>query len=282
MSGLQKLKAKTEKFIASTESDIKEYERNAKAAGKKGHEVYAKRWKEKIKLSEKELSALRKELKNTENNLSRVSKRKAVDLSKLTFELDAEVKLARQPIAELEAARDKKSLAYKLESNRLVSCEKPIVEGIDRSQRLRETIRTVFDGLGVSEQQLKTTALLYVPFYVICYEAATTRRYLCVSPSLITTLDFSAKLKGAFGVSKTKNLLTPRFKTIEALISKAEELTRQNSVFEGQLWSLGEKNNLLKNSAFCLNAKRGLVTLHQSDWLSEREASDLSSRLPAK
>ena len=282
LESLQKLKGKTEKFIAATESDIKEYERSAKAAGKKGHEVYAKRWKEKIKLAEKELSGLKKELKNTENNINRVSKQKAADLSKLTFELDAELKLARQPIVELEAAREEKTLAYKLESNRLVACEKPIVEGIDRSLRLREAVSTVFDGLGVSEQQLKSPALLYVPFYVVCYEAGMNRRYMCVPPSLISTFDFSAKLKGALGVSKTKNLLTPRFKTIAALIAKAETLTRQNSAFEGQLWSLGEKNNLLKNSAFCLNAQRGLVTLRQSDWLSEREASELSRRLPAK
>jgi len=282
LESLQKLKAKTEKFIAATESDIKEYERNAKAAGKRGHEVYAKRWKEKIKLAEKELAGLKKELKNNENNNSRVSKQKSVDLSKLTFELDAELKLARQPLVELETARDEKTLAYKIESNRLVACEKPIVEGIDRSQRLRETLSTVFDGLGVSEQQLKIPALVYVPFYVVCYEAGLSRRYLCVPPSLISAFDFSAKLKGALGVSKTKNLLTPRFKAIAALIAKAEELTRQNSAFEGQLWSLGEKSNLLKNSAFCLNAQRGLVALRQSDWISTREASELSSRLPAK
>jgi hypothetical protein len=282
LESLQKLKAKTEKFIAATESDIKEYERSAKAAGKKGHEVYAKRWKEKIKFAEKELSGLKKELKNNENNSGKISKQKAADLSKLTFELDAELKLARQPIVELEAAREEKTLAYKLESNRLVACEKPIVEGIDRSLRLREAVSAVFDGLGVSEQQLKSPALVYVPFYVICYEAGTSRRYLCIPPSVISTFDFSAKLKNAFGVSKTKNLLTPRFRTIAALISKAETLTQQNSAFEGQLWSLGEKNNLLQNSAFCLNAQRGLVTLRQSDWLSEREASELSRRLPAK
>jgi hypothetical protein len=282
LESLQKIKAKTEKFINAAESDVKEYERNEKAASKKGHEAYAKRWKEKIKLAEKEIAGLKKELKNIERNSGRISKQKVADLSRLTFELDAELKLTRQPIVELEAAREEKTLEYKLESNRLVACEKPIVEGIDRSIRLREADSTIFDGLGISEQQLKSPAWVYVPFYIVCYEAGMTKRYLCIPPSIISTFDFSAKLKGAFGVSKTKNLLTPRFRTIAALIAKVETLTRQNTAFEGQLWSIGEKNNLLKNNVFCLKAQRGLVTLRQSDWLSERESSELSRRLPAK
>ena len=277
----QKLRNKTEKFIAATESDLRGYEKNAKAAGKKGHEIYEKRWKEKIKQAEKELSGLRKELKNLENNANKLTKQKAAALSNLTLEHDAEVKLAREPIVQLETARDEKIFAYKQESNRLIACEKPIVEGIDRSTRLRENLTVGFNGLGICDPQLKASNLIYVPFYVVCYESGLARRYLFISPSGLGYFDLSAKLKGAFGGSKISGLLVPRYLSVEALISKAQELTKTNSAFEGQLWSLGQKNNLLHNSGFRENARSGLSALRQQGWLSEQEASELGKQLTA-
>jgi hypothetical protein len=275
----QKLKTKTEKFISSSESDLRSYEKNAKAASKKGHEIYEKRWKEKIKQAEKELSGLLKELKNIENNTNKLNKQKAAALSNLTLELDAEVKLAREPIAQLETVRDAKIFAFKQERNRLFTCEKPIIEGIDRNKRLRDDITVGFDNLGLGDQQLKTSILVYLPFYALCYESGLSRRYVLISPSDLGEFDFSAKLRGAFGVSKGRDLLVPRFGSIEAVVSKAQELVKENSAFEGQLSSLGERNNLLRNNTFCETVRTGLSTLKQLGWLSDREASELSNLL---
>lgn len=277
----QKLKTKTEKFITSTESDIRSYRKNAKAADKKGHDIYEKRWKEKIKKTEKDLSGLYKELKNIENNTNKLNKQKATAISNLTLELDAEVKLAREPIIQLEVARDAKIFAFKQESNRLFACEKLIIEGIDRNMRLRDDIVVGFGDLGVGDQQLKTSSLVYLPFYAVCYESGLARRYILIPPSGLGEFSFSAKLRGAFGVSKGRDLLIPRFKSIDSLVSKIQELIREDSAFEGQLWSLGGRNNLLRNNAFCINVRTGLSALKQLGWLSEREVSELGSRLTA-
>ena len=98
-------------------------------------------------------------------------------------------------------------------------------------------------------------------FIVACYEIGLSRRYLIIPPSTITNFDFSAKLKGALGMSKIKDLLAPRFKAIAALIEKVQVLTKQNTVFENQLYDLSQKNNLLNNSLFLENVKKGLVYL---------------------
>ena len=105
------------------------------------------------------------------------------------------------------------------------------------------------------------------------------RRYLIIPPSSITNFDFSAKLKGALGMSKINDLLAPRFKAIAALIGRVQVLTRQNTVFESQLYGLSQRNNLLTNSLFLENVKKGLVYLNHEGWLSEREHQVLSNRL---
>ncbi len=281
LENLQKQKNKTEKTTESTEAKIRQYQQEAKEHGKKGHEIYEKRWKDKVKRTQNELSALKKELKNIENNTKKVSRQKGLDVSNLNFELDSAIKLARQPILQLESARDEKTLAFKRESNRLIALEKPIMEGIEKSGRLRETISATFDDLGLSDRQIRSPLLIYVPFYVVCYEAGLERRYLTIAPSTVSSIDFSAKLKGAFGISKTNDMLEPRFRAIAALIGKVEALTKQNSSFESKLWRLGSKNNLLEDSAFRNDVDTGLVYLKHAGWLSERETADLSNQIRA-
>jgi hypothetical protein len=97
------------------------------------------------------------------------------------------------------------------------------------------------------------------------------RRYSVLPPSTFGAVDFSAKLKGALGMSKTKNLLVPRFKAISNLAEKVKAFATQNSVFERQLWELGEKNNLLKSPSFRDNVSKGLGYLEHEGWLSDKE-----------
>ncbi len=279
LDSLQKLRVKTEKYIDSTEAKIREYEREAKAQGKKGHEIYEKRWKDKVKIAQKELSGLKKELKKITDNTKKVSKQQGEGTAQLNFEWDAEVKLLRQPLLELEAARNQKLAAFKAESNKLLLIEKPLVDGLNQSIELEESITGGFNKLGIIDPQLKSPILIYVPFYAVCYEESLSRRCLYIAPSTVNSVDLSAKLKGALGLSRTGNLLAPRFKTIADLIGKIGALASQNSALQSQLWSLGEKNNLLKNTVFRAAAESGLIYLKHIGWLSERETADLIGRL---
>jgi hypothetical protein len=279
LESLGKLKAKTKKFIEDTEGKIRLYIREAKAHSLKKHAIYEKRWKEKNKQAQKELNGLKKELKNIEGNFNKLSKQKGKEISKLNFELDAEIKFARQPLVELQAARDAKMLVFKQETEKLLNQEKPVIEDLSKSIRLRETIKANFELLGISDQGLKGPALFYATFSVACYEIELSRRYLIIPPSTIANFDFSAKLKGVLGMSKIKDMLVPRFKALASLIGAVQVLAKQNTVFEDQLYVLSKRNNLLTNSLFLENVKKGLVYLTHEGWLSEREHQVLSNRL---
>ena len=279
LENLQKLKAKTLKFIRTNEGKIKLYQREAKTQAAKNHAIYERRWKEKIKQAQKELNGLKKELKNIEGNVKKLSKQKIQEISRLNFGLDAEIKFARQPLRELEVARDAKTLTFKQETDKLLKQEKPVIESLNKSIKFREAIKDNFELLGIRDQGPKSSALFYVPFYVACFEMGSTRRYLILPPSTVSAVDFSAKLKGALGMSKTKDLLMPRFKAITTLIDKVQVLTKQNTIFESQLNGLAQRNNLLNNGLFRENAERGLVYLKHEGWLSDKEQQVLSSRL---
>ena len=53
----------------------------------------------------------------------------------------------------------------------------------------------------------------------------------------------------------------------------------ENSVFERQLWELGQRFDLLRNGEFQEKVVGGLRYLVDAGWLSEREKQELSSRV---
>ena len=143
----------------------------------------------------------------------------------------------------------------------------------------RETVNAKFEMLGIREPLLKSPALFYVPFYVACYQAGSTNRYIFLPPSTASAIGFAAKLKGAFGMSKIKELFIPRFKEITALIDKVQVLAKQDSLLDNEIRDLGEKNNLLNTDSIRDNIAKGLVYLKHEGWLSEREYQVLSISL---
>ena len=180
---------------------------------------------------------------------------------------------------ELEAARDAKIQIFKLETEKISKQEKPVIESLNKSVKLREAIKANFEELGMRGQDLKVPALFYVPFYVGCYEMGLTRRFFVIPPSTVTEVDFSARLKAALGMSKLKDLFMPRFKAIAALIGNVQGLAKQNSMFESQLYDLGQRNNFLKNNSYVESVQKGLVYLNHQGWLSDKEQQVLSNRL---
>lgn len=278
---LEKIRVKTQKSIESNEGEIKLYQRKAKTQASKKQATYEKKRKQKIKQIEKELKSLKKELKNIEDNLKKISKQKAQEISEINFKLETEIKVARQPIVELEATREAKMFGFKLETEKIFKQEKPIIESLNKSINLNEAIKANFEGLGLRGQDLKDSVLFYIPFYLACYEMGLAKRYFIVPPSNIAEVDFSAKLKGALGMSKHKDIFTPRFKAVTALIGSVQGLIKQNRIFENQLYNLGQRNNLLKTSAYKENVQKGLIYLKHQGWLSDKEHQGLINRITA-
>jgi hypothetical protein len=279
LESLEKLKAKTIKFIDDNEEKIKLYNREAKTQAQKKHLIYEKTWKEKSRQTKKEIDGLKKELKRIENSIKNLNKQKTKKTSKLQLELETEIKLARQPLLDLEAARDAKVLGFKQKTEKLLKQEKPVIDGLNGVIKLGEAVNARFEMLGIREPQLKRPVLFYVPFYVACYQAGLSKRYIFLPPSMTSPIGFAAKLKGAFGRSKIKELFIPRFKEITALIDKVQVLTKQDSLLDNKIRDLGEKNNLLKIESVRDNITKGLVYLKHEGWLSDREYQVLSRGL---
>ncbi len=278
LKSLQQLKKKKAKSAKNVEAKIKLYQRNAKAQAKKRHAIYEKRWKEKSKQSEKKLEGLKKELDRIEDSIADIGKRKIVEIGGLDSKRDAEIHFIQQPLMQLEAERDAKMNTFKQESDRLMLQEKPVIEELNKALQTYQTIDSNFKLQGI-DANIGTPTLMYIQFYIACYDNGQTKRYLTIPPSKIGALDLSSKLKGAFGISRIKEVLSPRFKSITPLIDGVSVHAKWNPVFDAELLGLGERGNLLKSRPFLENVVRGLDLLRRDGWINEREQQDLGSRL---
>ena len=276
LESLQKLKAKTLKSIEINQAKIRDYEQEAKSQSKKNHEVYAKAWKEKSRVAKKEMDELKKELNRAEKSLKATSKQKTQKISDLHISLDGEIKFARAPLVELEAARDRKLAEFKRESALLLNQEKPVIDGLNSAIRLGGAVIASFQNLGTRDLQLKTPLLFYVPFYVFCYQGGFNDRYLFVAPSNADSASLGSKFKSALGMSKIKEFFTPRFKSIASLITQLQTFAKNSS----QIKALGEKNSLLNAKQTPNNIANGLANLKAQGWLSDREYQLVRESLP--
>jgi hypothetical protein len=277
IESLEKLKLKTHQSIETDEENLSYYEKQAKTQAEKNHQIYAKGWRKKSSQTKKELNGLRKELKRVEKNAKELNKQKVTKIQKLQIELEAQIKLARQPLLELETERDAKMLAFRQETEKLLQQEKPVADGLNDSIKLRQTINARFEILGDRQQPSKNPSLFYIPFYAACLQVGLAKRYLFLSPSALGNIGFSTKIKGAFGMTKIKELLISRFKTITSLIEGIQALAKQDSLLNNQIEDLGEKNNLLKSDSVRVNLSQGLIYLRNEGWLSQKEYEMLSN-----
>jgi hypothetical protein len=277
---VQKRKVKLEKSRENALAKIEDYKLEAKTSAERNNSVGEQKWKEKGNETKKELSVIEGELKETEKALKDLEERNSLEIFNLRSELEAKIKEARQPLLDLESSRDAEILICKQEMEKLEQQTKLILDQIGRLVKLRETSIDNFTKLGIKrDSALADVTLFYVPFYAVCYQVESKKRYLFLPPSKANSVGLSTKLKGALGRAKIKQLLVRRFEVVTSLMDTIQVLIQQNAVFETEIKELGARVNLLTLDAASERLQKGLAFLRDEGWLSEKEHDALRQRL---
>ncbi len=275
---LQKEQVKLEKL---KEQAIKKIERcniEAKTCAANDDVVGERKWKEKANETKKELSEIEKQIKTIEERIKAVEESKSLETFKLRSEWEARIKEAKKDLLELESSREAKIQIHEEEIERLEGLTASIIQQINNVVKLREADLLSIDKLGI-QQKYKTVNLVYVPFYLVCYQFETKRRYLVFPPSVANSMSFIAKLKGTLGKAKVKQLLVPRFKAVTSLLEGLLPLIEKDAAFAREIYETGEKTDVLKGASAREEIKTGLEKLKFEGWLSDKEYAAFSEKL---
>lgn len=235
---------------------------------------------EKINETQKEIYDIEDRLKQTENDLKNVRERQILEAFKLKDELEAKLKETMGNVKELEAARDANILIYNQEKEQLETKTKQLIDQIGKALKLREVDISQFARLGIWQESASNEKhLLYLPFYVICYEEGQKKRYYFLSPSIASAVGFFTKLKRFLHMAVSNKILIPRFKAFYLLKETIYALIYQNALFEAKIDEIGIKTNIFSTSSSKAEIKKALVCLKKEGWLADKEFSAVSQRL---
>jgi len=275
---LQKEKLKLEKLRNQTLRKIEQYNIEAKSCATNGDSAGEKRWKEKASEARKELSEIERRIEEIEDRIKEVEENREAETFRLRSEWEARIKEARKNLLELEASRDAKIQVYQDEMVKLENLTSKIVGKMNDFLKAREADLVGFANLGVP-QKCKGLSLVYMPFYMVCFEAELKKRYVVFPPSAANSIGFTTKLKGALGKAKVKHIITPRFKAIGLLLEKIPALIEKDPAFAREIHEAGEKANMLKSDSALKLISEGLKKIRDEGWLSDKEFESFSQKL---
>jgi hypothetical protein len=229
-----------------------------------------KRWKEEKKKIKKERSHVESEIKKVGEQIRETEDKRAEELFRIRSDCDSKVQEASKELLEIESARDAKVQVLEQGMEKMEATTSAIIKQIDNSLKLREKSIAAFEKYGIPRKRDKGL-LVYVPFYLVCFQSEGRKRYVCFPPSNVTNVKLLVKLKGALGVARIKQLFSPRSTAIASFLNRFPSMLNENAVLEREVNEAVAKLNVLQTKASKESVKFGLNNLDEEGWISEKE-----------
>jgi len=274
---LNQEKIKLERNKRKAEDKIERGILEAKASAHKRNAVNERKWRDMIEEAKKEISNLQTEIREVERKLKEVEDLRSTEIFKLRSENEAKITEAKKTLLELEVSRDAKIGTLRQKRERMKELTSTMIGKISETAKLRESNLTELEKVGLTQIE-KEPSLIYVPFYLACYQSEEEKRYVTFPPSTANTTGLSVKLKGALGQAKIKNLLNPRFESISNLLYGFPKVISQSGVLEREINELSVKTNILRQSMH-KQIEKGLKQLREENWLSEKDCENFIQAL---
>jgi len=278
LAPIDKEKTRLEKTKEQTTEKIESSHLEAKTAKTRKDKITETEWKEKIKELKKQLSDTKKEIQATQEKMRKIQEQKSLEAFRLKSEFETRTTEAKKGLLELEATRDSEIQKHKLQIDRLQKQTTEITNEAENMAKMREADIDSMQRMGIRQRYPKLTSAL-MPFYIICYQSDSKRRYVAIPPSVANNVSFSAKLKGALGMPKIKQLLNQRFKTIGLFVNNFATVIENDAILERELTEESLKADIVKTENLKQQVKNGIELLNSEGWFSEKEYTAFKQEL---
>ena len=276
-AALQKELVKSEKEKEDLEGEIEKKDSEIRTASINKDEVAEEKCKEKrneLKDKRPEISA---KLKALDTQIKEAAESQKKDLVQLKQDNDAQVKEAGRDLMEIECARDAEVKVIKCEMEKIEDLTQNIIVQVDQIAKQRESTLQEFDSLGV-KQKREEVLLVYMPFYLVCYQNKANKRYTFLAPSEVGSGSISTRLKG-LGKTKIKQFLQPKNKKTTSILNSFIALMNENIPFCREISEACMKTNLLQTDKNQKALRSGLEKLKETDWISNSELEEFMRAL---
>jgi len=269
IKALQKEILKMEKIKEQLNTEIEHIEAEIKTSAINKDYSAEQKWKEKrhkVKGKAREIATKLKKMEKRNRELEDTKKNKLFHLKQSN---DDKIKEAGKELVEIEASRDAEVKLCQNEMEKIEELTSNIIDRVHELAKNREAVILQFDELGIKQQRTKVS-LIYVPFYLSCYQSKSEKRYTYFAPSTVSDRGLSTRLKG-IGKTKISQLFQPRSNRIISILNSFIGLLDENIVFKCEISEACLKANLLQMEKAQESVRSGLDKLNEQGWLSSND-----------
>ena len=278
LGSLHKNRVRIERTINRLNTDMERYESDIKVCREYKDEASELQLAQKLEETKKRIPILQKEIKEIDIDIEIVEEEKKIEISKTRTKPDDRIEEARKVLRDIEDAKEARIRMEQQELADLKEMTSAIINQIDEMVKIKERTLDELESMGTTDRRRKYS-LVYIPFYFVCYETKSSKRYVVIPPSILGSMGITTKLKGFFGASKMKSFLQPRSQAIAALVDQLVDITQENPVFENEITEAGIKASILRTIELRVHIKKGLTELRDENWISKSDFQILNTRL---
>jgi len=266
---LQKETLKLEKMSDELQSEIEHIETEIKKSVINKDNESEQRWKDKRNELKKKVPEIAPAIKDLEIKIQEVEENKKNEIFQLKQDNDAKIKEAGKDLQEIESSLGAEKKNRQDEMEKIEELTSSINGKIDKLSKMKEATLREYDALGIREGKV-APLLVYMPFYLQCYQSKSDKRFNYVAPSIVSSMSLNARLK-AIGKKRITQLFQPRSQKIISILNSFIVLLGENIAFSHEINDVCNKVNLLQLREATELIKNGLNELKTEGWLSDGE-----------
>ena len=275
---LHQERVKLEKTEERTVAQIERCEAEIQASKTRKDAASERRWKQEKEKWKRELSALKKSIEDMDKQIKETESQKKIEITNIRTEFNAQSEEAMKDVRELEADKESKTQLSQQETESLEDSTSALLAQLDQLTKQKRVALEDLDNMGMKEQRRKIV-LVYVPFYLSCFQAGALRKYMVYPPSTAGSMSTMTKFKSMLGVSKIRSLFQQRSKALTNILNQLIALIERDPVFKRDLQDAGAHANILQTTESRERIKKGLGDLRNEEWISTNEVQTLSASL---
>lgn len=275
---LSKNQTRLQKTLRHLKIEAKNCETRIKSNRRRKKRQKETRCRLKLKRIKKKAQTLSKEIKRTTEKIREIEAAQKFESVQLKAECNVAIEAAQKPLQVLEASKEAETTMKRQEIAPLEDATSRITSQMRKIAEAKNVIRAKFDTITMSRRR-QTSALVYVPFYLVRYEKEDQKRYTVYPPSIVSDLGILTKMKGALGATKMKALLQPRSDDIAAFLNQFEALIERKPMLEKEVTEAGIQGSILLAKQLRISVKKGLKELEKENWMSKNELQTFSKLL---
>jgi len=241
--------------------------------------------RQKLQRLKKKPPTAKRRIKALDRKIAKVEAAKKLKMSQQQTARDTRIEDAREIVRALQISREAKIRTKQQEKKLLEDTTSSIINQMNellksKTAALHTFYKISMDSYGISRlTQRSPCELVYLPFYLVCYETESKKRYVAYPPSIVGSIGILTKVKEILGAARMESFLQPYSKPITKLLNQLVTLIQKNPVLEKEISDAGIQASILQVTELRIGVNRGLKELKNEKWLSENERQTLGKLL---